>query len=131
LGDDFNFEITVDDEIDTSYDTIPAMLLQPIVENAIKHGLKHKLGNKFLKVSFKLMDDSLQIEIDDNGIGRVASAKINASRKNHQSFATKSIEDRIHILNEQNESKINIEIIDKMDVENNAIGTKVIITFSK
>lgn len=131
LGDDFNFEINIDDEIDTSYDTIPAMLLQPIVENAIKHGLKHQLGNKYLKVSFNLMDEVLKIEIDDNGIGRVASAKINETRKNHQSFATKTIEDRIQIFNEQHAIKIAIETIDKYDEQNHATGTLVIMKITK
>ena len=131
LGDDFNFEINVDEEIDTSYDTIPAMLLQPIIENAIKHGLKHKLGKKDLKVSFKLIDEVLNIEIEDNGIGRIASAKINESRKNHQSFATKSIEDRIHIINEQHAIKIAIDTIDKYDEQKNATGTLVSIKIIK
>lgn len=131
LGDDFNFEINVDENIDAGYDTIPAMLLQPIVENAIKHGLKHKLGNKDLKVSFKLMNEVLHIEIEDNGIGRVASAKINESRKNHQSFATKSIEDRINIINEQHAINISIETIDKYDHEKKSLGTKVILTIAK
>lgn len=101
IGDTLQFEIIIDPNIDPAYDRVPAMLLQPIVENALKHGLRHKEGSKQLSISFQLNNDNLEIKIIDNGIGRAASAKINQYRKNHQSFAGSAIENRIKFLNEK------------------------------
>jgi two-component system, LytTR family, sensor kinase len=140
LGESFEYTFHIDENIDTSYDRIPSLMIQPIVENAIKHGLRTKEGDKKLKVNFKLdlnisedTDNStiettesyILIEIEDNGIGRNASAELNKNRINHQSFATKSIEDRIHIINiTEGADKISMNIVDLIEGEN-AIGTKV------
>jgi tetratricopeptide (TPR) repeat protein len=132
LGDNFSFTITVDDSIDVTYERIPSLILQPIVENALKHGLRTKQGERKLNISFTLEEDSeqttMQILIDDNGIGRKASAELNKDRKQHQSFATKSIDERIKIINTTAEfEKITLSFIDKMDAEGGATGTSVLI----
>ncbi len=46
---------------------VPKLILQPIVENAYKHGLKNKTGNGLLKVSFCEQGQYLKINIEDNG----------------------------------------------------------------
>ena len=57
------------------------MLVQPYVENAIKHGLSHKQGDKKLIVTFAAGEErTLQVTIEDNGIGREASVIINQAR---------------------------------------------------
>jgi two-component system LytT family sensor kinase len=93
LGDNFSFTITVDDSIDVTYERIPSLILQPIVENALKHGLRTKQGEQKLNIEFTMEDNDeqtiMQITIEDNGIGRKASAELNKDRKQHQSFATK------------------------------------------
>lgn len=48
---------------------IPRLSLQPLVENAIKHGLKNKHGDKFICIIAKLKDDILMISVEDNGVG--------------------------------------------------------------
>jgi len=85
-----------------------------------------------LNISFTLEEDSeqttMQILIDDNGIGRKASAELNKDRKQHQSFATKSIDERIKIINTTAEfEKITLSFIDKIDAEGGATGTSVLI----
>jgi LytS/YehU family sensor histidine kinase len=132
LGDNFSFTITVDDSIDVAYERIPSLILQPIVENALKHGLRTKQGERKLNISFTLEEGSeqttMQILIDDNGIGRKASAELNKDRKQHQSFATKSIDERIKIINTTAEfEKITLSFIDKIDAEGGATGTSVLI----
>lgn len=90
FGDEFKFVIKVDDEIDVDHLLLPPMIIQPFIENALKHGLLHKKGNKNLFMEFKLMHDVLICEITDNGVGRKKSEEIKArNSKTHQSFATK------------------------------------------
>lgn len=66
----FNFTITIEDGIDINHTQIPAFLLQPIVENAIKHGIRNRTepgGKIFIVISRK--NEYLQITISDNGTG--------------------------------------------------------------
>ena len=128
LEDDFVWELEKDVNIDTSL-MLPTLLIQPFVENAFKHGLRHQKGIKELKISFLLPNpDQLQIVIEDNGIGRKKSAEINQKNYvNHQSFALKNINNRIALLNQKQQFKIKINIIDKIDAENQAKGTKIIL----
>lgn len=128
---DFNYTITIDEQIDRELTKVPTMLLQPFIENAIKHGLLHLKGNKILKINFIKNSDSLEITIDDNGIGRKKSEEINTNnRKDHISFATYAIERRLEILNKNKINKITIQYIDKYEFEE-SIGTKVIINIPK
>lgn len=108
---------------------IPSLLLQPYVENAIKHGLLHKENNREVSVGFQLNSSKnlLVITIDDNGIGREASAKINQNRPNHKSFATSANQKRLDLLNNDRSAMILLQIIDKKDDKGNALGTKVIL----
>ena len=125
---DFEFTIQCDASIDKEQTNIPSFLLQPFVENAIKHGLLHQTGRKILSVSFtKISQHSIQCEIQDNGIGRVANAKLNEKRK-HQSFATKASQNRLELLNQSAEDKIELQIIDLYGDQKQSLGTKVILT---
>jgi LytS/YehU family sensor histidine kinase len=91
LQSDFECTILVDENLDISGVKVPALLLQPYVENSFKHGLRHKIGPKRLKIEINLsdVDELLIVTISDNGIGRVASTLLNAqNRSEHQSFAS-------------------------------------------
>tara|TARA_R110000796_G_C14546078_1_gene433401 strand:- start:76 stop:2085 length:2010 start_codon:yes stop_codon:yes gene_type:complete len=72
----FNYTIHVDPALDVEMIKIPTMIIQPLVENALLHGLIPKLNNRKLSVSFRKNKESLEIEIEDNGIGRSASKKL-------------------------------------------------------
>jgi LytS/YehU family sensor histidine kinase len=81
FGDDFVSEIKINfDEYDAEKLQVPSMLLQPYVENAVKHGLLHKKGDKKLDILFSLKDKKLICKITDNGVGRKRTAKINARK---------------------------------------------------
>ena len=108
---------------------IPTMLIQPYVENAVKHGLLHKAGAKELRIEFKEVRGDLQCIIWDNGVGRKRSEEINKRRElNHNSFATKANDNRVDLINQTSKNKVKLEIIDLFDGEK-AIGTKVVIDF--
>lgn len=126
--DDFEYSISASPSIDSETTKIPSMLLQPFVENAIKHGLLHQSGNKEVKITFETVNADLVITIDDNGIGRQKSNELNQIKnKKHQSFATDALQNRVNLLNQYTQKNISIEIIDKYSVIEKPIGTKVII----
>lgn len=98
-GNSFEYTIEVDDSIDISYERVPSIFIQPIVENAIKHGLRHKQDNKHLRIQFLQSATGMHVVVADTGIGRTASAKLNKVRINHQSYAGNALEKRIELLN--------------------------------
>lgn len=122
----FSYSIEVDSEIDI-YDTeIPTMLVQPYVENAIKHGLFQKEGAKSIEIFFKQLDPAFILAIiRDNGIGRAAAAQHNKHRLNrHKSFATAANNSRLELLNYGRDISIKAEIID-LEEAGLAKGTEV------
>ena len=101
---DFEYFISISPTIDEDYHKIPPMLLQPFVENSVKHGLMHKKGDKIISIHFDLSigEDYLICTVIDNGIGRKKSAEIKTTNQlKHNSFSTQSIEERLHLLNEK------------------------------
>ena len=127
FGEDFTYEILVDKELDIDNCKIPSMLLQPYVENAIKHGLLHKNGLKKVTIYFIQEDDVIKITIDDNGIGREKSRILNAIKnKNHVSFATEATQNRIELLNQYTHRTISVQIIDKYNSLEQSLGTTVL-----
>ncbi len=124
----YTYEIIVDDVIDTYNTTIPPMLIQPFVENAILHGLLHKQDKGKLIIKFCLDTEHLICEIIDDGIGIIKSKDSEKIKTKHKSRALNISEQRITEFNkQQNRIKYNIEIIDLSTVEKNKTGTKVII----
>ncbi|MEZ4799821.1 MAG: histidine kinase [Flavobacteriales bacterium] len=109
---------------------IPSMIIQPFVENALKHGLLNKQGEKQIQVEFTLNNpNEILVTIQDNGIGRKASAEINEKRKDKpDSFATHAIYNRIELINKVRSQKVKCDIIDLSDEKQNATGTKVELT---
>jgi ligand-binding sensor domain-containing protein/anti-sigma regulatory factor (Ser/Thr protein kinase) len=129
LQTDFECSISIDKNLEPSCIHVPALLLQPYVENAFKHGLRHKKGEKKLKIHARITDESvLEISISDNGIGRAAAAAINdQERKEHDSFASNAMEKRLELLNFGKKGVVGVEIFDKFDAEGRSAGTTVTI----
>jgi ligand-binding sensor domain-containing protein len=123
---DFEFNINHDFDNAQLETEMPSMILQPFVENAVKHGLLHLEGHKTLYVTFKTLNHLFfQVIIEDNGIGRVASMAIQSKRKQHKSFATNAIDSRIELLNRTLNHPISIYTNDLN--EDTQIGTKVVL----
>jgi signal transduction histidine kinase len=109
--DDFTYVITVDQELDATNIEIPAMLLQPLIENAIWHGLKPKQGNKKIDIRFLQRHDQLVCEIEDNGIGIDQSSQ-SKLHETHHSVGIENIKDRIRLLNSKYDINSSLEIKD-------------------
>lgn len=122
----FSYEIRKDLNANLDNIQIPAMLIQPYVENALKHGLLHKKEDRKVLVSFELSDDVLTVVIEDNGVGRENSQKINKMRKTgHQSFAMGANEKRLNLLNTGKTQNIAVEIEDLYNDRRQPTGTRV------
>ena len=110
----FNFRVEVDEELDPSMDEIPSLLLQPIVENAINHGLIQLKEPGELVLRFGLDagdDDVLVVQVIDNGIGRTAAA-LRAKTRSHTSRSTQILADRQELLASSDGIRINIATAD-------------------
>ena len=114
----FEYVINTNFEFDSEEILIPPMLIQPFIENSIKHGIK-SIANGLITINFSTQKDFLLCAIIDNGIG-INQSKKNKKNTNHNSIAIKVTEERIKALSKK--SKFSIEEI----VENNLVrGTKV------
>ena len=126
LKNQFEYEFRIDEEIDIEEVFIPSMLLQPIIENAILHGLRYKGAKGTLTITIRQKKDgTLSVIIEDDGVGRKRSAEINARRKgSHKSMASTIIHERVELLNSGGTDKINMIIEDLTDGDL-ASGTRV------
>ncbi|MBF8148588.1 histidine kinase [Winogradskyella sp. F6397] len=121
----FNFNIEVTSKEALSQYQIPPLLLQPIVENAIWHGLHPSLKpNKKLTIIFDTTED-LKIIIEDNGIGRKESSK---KKKLNDSMGSTIVQDRLTLYNHVNDHNIIYKITD-LEVHGNSLGTKITLTY--
>lgn len=105
---------------------IPSMLLQPFAENAIKHGLLHKKGDKKLLIQVEKYQEGIKIIIDDNGIGRKQAQDIRLrQQKKSTQFASSAIAQRIELINKMKKFEIDLQIIDKETHTGEPSGTNV------
>lgn len=90
---------------------IPVMMVQPFVENAIWHGLKHRQGDKILNITFRPAGEKLlECLIDDNGTGRIEKAEKTPENK---SLATGFIQTRLSLINKIYGLNCTLTITDK------------------
>ncbi|QNR25205.1 sensor histidine kinase [Croceimicrobium hydrocarbonivorans] len=98
LKDKVTYDIQVGKEICAERVLIPPMLIQPILENALWHGLSSKETAGLLQLRIGLRESNLQIEVEDNGIGREMAAKQKAdNRRKGESIGLQNIIDRLKI----------------------------------
>lgn len=125
FDDALEFSIHCDAAVDQEWIQIPPMLIQPYVENAVKHGLLHLQGEKHLAISFSLLGEMLQVTIDDNGIGREASAAMRAQQPYHQAYATGANLKRLELLHQHLPNSKPVQFTDKYHPDGRPAGTRV------
>lgn len=111
----FIYNFHVDNDIDSDSVKIPSLLLQPIVENALNHGIFHKKGVGHINISFRLISkDTLRCIVEDDGIGREQAKKLQTDRtRKADSYGTILIKELIDTFNKYEKININIEYQDK------------------
>lgn len=123
----FDFSLRISDDINPFETQIPSMLIQPFIENAIWHGLMNLRNERrgLLSLDISIENKLLKVQIEDNGVGRVQSAKFKTGNIHH-SLATQLTEERLELIrNLENTKNIKIEIHDLYDSAAKACGTKV------
>lgn len=127
FGNKLTYNFNIHKNVDANSIEIPTMLLQPFIENSLKHGiLNKKEGIGIIDIEFFAEKNYLNCVITDNGIGRIEATKIKLSE--NQLFESKGIEitnRRIEMLNINNSKKISLQITDLYDKLNNPRGTNV------
>ena len=128
---DFSFRIEVSRELDRNEVRLAPMLIQPLVENAIWHGLLPKGADKRVEIRFYAESGKLICEIEDNGIGiRQSMQNKTASQQAHQSMGIGNIRQRIAVLNEKYRITCSLNIRDKTDVPGRTdSGTLITLVF--
>lgn len=94
-----NIQYTFDVDEMTLKSKLPRLSLQPIVENAINHGLRNKRGKKKIGIQIKCKQMDLVIRIEDNGIGMDTSEINESLRKNKLDFVEKGNSIGLHNIN--------------------------------
>jgi sensor histidine kinase YesM len=121
LNHSFEFNCSVKEDLMNKI--IPTMLIQPFIENAIKHGIAHSEKKCDLNLNINNEGDLILIAIEDNGIGISASKKITKLNTVHNSKGIKLVEDKIENLKLKYNVFVNLSIID--NTLNDKKGTKV------
>ncbi|HEV7333870.1 MAG TPA: histidine kinase [Flavisolibacter sp.] len=123
----FQYRIEAGPSVHPAKTMIPSMLIQPFVENAIKHGVMHLSGRKGqIHISFEQNKEALLCKVDDNGIGRKASEKINKAKPvGHQSSGIEITINRLRLLHQEQNTAFFYEVIDKENEQGEAKGTTV------
>lgn len=129
-GNRFNYEISVDPSLEPDFIQLPPMIVQPFVENAIKHGMRgipEGTNSGRIKISFEDENGVLKITVEDNGIGRKKAAELNKESKEtyHKSTAMAVTTERLQLMKNHGIEQP-LEIVDLYE-NGEASGTQVII----
>lgn len=122
----FEYKINVGNELDTFDTQVPSMILQPFVENAIKHGLFHKKEKGLITIGFYRENGHLKCYVEDNGIGRQKSIKVNEQDgREHVSRGLQIVDERFELIRKSHPGDYHVRIIDLYDTDHSSTGTRV------
>ncbi|HEX3934371.1 MAG TPA: histidine kinase, partial [Puia sp.] len=126
---DYSIEVAPDIAMETVM--IPPMMVQPYVENSMRHGLRHKTNAKGrIWIRMSLAASHLTIVIEDNGIGREKAASYKTVEHiEYQSKGMSLTADRIGLMNILYGDGIGVEVIDLKDGDGQPQGTRVVMKF--
>jgi putative methionine-R-sulfoxide reductase with GAF domain len=131
FDDSFTYNIFTEENIDAAETPIPSLMIQPLVENAIWHGLMPSEDAKKVMIGFTQYQNQITCTIEDNGIGIHQSEKLRkTTRPLHHSVGLENLQKRIKIINEKYETNCSLEITDLKDIGINKTGTRAVLRFN-
>jgi len=133
FGKKFSYYFNVDETIDLKSLLVPALIVQPFIENAIWHGIMPKEEGGTLTVAITKKEDAISCIIDDDGIGREMSKqnKFKGEPSTHQSKGVHLTQSRLDLDNVLNKRNAFVETTDKKNAEGKSSGTVVVLTFKE
>ncbi len=121
----FRYDVDVDSGIDREQVLIPPMLVQPLVENAVVHGLRCKDGDGMIRVEIVLQGTLVCCAVIDDGIGRDKALSLRTMAQEKQaSAALEVIRERLAIMKRQSGADARLVILDLKDAQGNPAGTR-------
>jgi LytS/YehU family sensor histidine kinase len=131
FNNEIEFELNIDNELALNSIKVPALIFQPFLENAIWHGLASKEGNRRIVLSILKDNDTIEVIIEDNGIGRARSKKLKENKLlKRESYGMKLTEDRLRSFGQSHNGNYSLSFEDLKDSDGNATGTRVRINLS-
>ena len=117
FGEQLKFNFWIDPSLDLMNTYIPTMLLQPILENAVNHGIFHKKGIGHILVKLeKVNQKAYRIIIADDGIGwKNVQEVLKKSLSNRQLSSTKVLLEKINLLNQSKHWDISLQVTDNLE----------------
>jgi two-component system LytT family sensor kinase len=81
---------------------VPSMLLQPLIENSIKHGLEPRIGGGTVTLRSRIVDGRLELEVEDDGVGmtpeRDAAAPVGGLVRPGTGIGMRNVRERMEVL---------------------------------
>ncbi|MGB5819109.1 MAG: tetratricopeptide repeat protein [Saonia sp.] len=129
FSNEINFQILIDEAIDTHAIKIPSLILQPFLENALWHGLSSKEGEKSITLHVNRENDRfIEILIIDNGVGREAAEEIKQRKVlKRKSVGIEITKERLTNFSKDYENSFDVQIVDLYDENQKASGTKIVL----
>lgn len=112
----YQITFSEENESDSTDVYVPAMLVQPLVENAIEHGLEN-IEHPEVQLHFTVFSNYIRCEVLDNGVGY--SNTIHQQKTKAKSYATNIIKERLQLYSDEYRLNLNYQVTDRL--ENNAI----------
>jgi LytS/YehU family sensor histidine kinase len=120
----FDYKINIDPNLQSEQVEVPPLLFQPYVENAIWHGISHKMNSDgLIIVTLSQKEGKLSCTIEDNGIGIKKSQEKNAGK--HKSLGTSITQTRVDLLNSVEENQIAVKVTDRSELNAADEGTRI------
>ncbi len=129
LDNKFEYSINIDSSIDIEEKNILPMIIQPLVENSIWHGIVPSSKPGVISVDFKKENGAIVCKVEDNGVGINAKPEKKPKSQNNLSLAMKNVSERLKIISELNDSTWAIKTEDKSVNDPSQTGTIVIVVF--
>ncbi|PZF71306.1 sensor histidine kinase [Taibaiella soli] len=131
LNNAFSYQIDIPRELVIEDIVIPSFIIQPFIENAIRHGIQNRNDQQGkITISVKTEGDILKVSVDDNGVGRKYTEEQKSKLLQiHNSKGITLTKERLALYNKTHQSDFKFEIIDKYE-NGQATGTLVVIYFS-
>jgi tetratricopeptide (TPR) repeat protein len=123
-GDKFDYEIQLDENMEIDFIQVPPMLIQPFVENSIKHGFNNLDRAGFLSLRITDKTEWIEFTIEDNGNG---IQQKNETAKKHQSMAMTIFEKRRKLIQQKHKRDFNFEMVNLSDTNPRLSGVRTTI----